>query len=60
MRGSLICKARGHRINRRRVWDDGMNYRTGSERCGLELIRDLDGWRRFDSDRDPHASRRMR
>ncbi len=56
MLGSVICRARGHRVNRRRVWDDGISYRTNCERCRKPLIRDLDGWRLFDTDQDQRGS----
>lgn len=55
---SVICKARGHRVNRRRVWDDGLSYRTNCERCRVPLIRGIEGWRQFDTNRDLDSSRR--
>ena len=55
---SLICKVSGHRVNRRRVWDDGVNFRTNCERCDKPLIRDKQGWRVFDSSRDLNPARR--
>ena len=58
MLGSFVCKARGHRVNRHRVWDDGLSYRTSCDRCNAPLIRDLDGWRQFDTDRDLNSARR--
>lgn len=45
MLASLRCGLSGHRINRRRVWNDGTHFRTECDRCGTPLIRDLKGWR---------------
>ena len=43
MLGSMVCKMGGHRVNRRHVWDDGMNFRTNCARCDAALIRDREG-----------------
>jgi len=48
----LRCKVFGHKINRRRVWDDGLNYRTRCDRCDAPLIRGRDGWRPLDFEKD--------
>ena len=48
----LICRLRGHVVNRRHVWNDGYDYRTSCRRCSSELIRDPYGWREFDLERD--------
>jgi len=53
----VICNVVGHRVNRRRVWDDGMNFRTNCERCQTPIIRDQQGWRPFDSSRDANEGR---
>ena len=59
MLGSVICKVSGHRVNRRRVWHDGLDFRTNCERFDLPLIRDMaKGWRPFDSARDHQAHRK--
>ncbi len=58
MLGSMVCKMRGHRVNRRHVWDDGMNFRTNCARCDAVLIRDREGWRTFDNNRDLDERRR--
>ena len=58
MLGSMVCKMRGHRVNRRHVWDDGMNFRTNCVRCDAALIRDREGWRIFDNNRDLDERRR--
>lgn len=45
---SALCSLSGHRINRRRVWHDGINFRTDCDRCGKGLIRGISGWTEFD------------
>lgn len=61
---SMICMASGHNVNRGRVWHDGRNFRTKCTRCGTAMLRDRDGWRKFDADADqaedrmPHPSQR--
>lgn len=57
MFASFICKLRGHRVNRRRVWHDTINYRTRCERCGGALLRDTNGWRNYDLARDGEEGR---
>jgi hypothetical protein len=58
----LLCRLLGHRIDRRRVWNDGIDFRTSCPRCGAALLRDHVGWREFDAERDegmhrlPHPS----
>jgi len=52
MIASLLCRLRGHAVNRRRVWHDGYDHRTSCQRCSTELIRYSDGWREFDPKRD--------
>lgn len=52
-----ICRLFGHRINRRRVWNDGVDFRTTCRRCGAPLLRGRDGWRRFDSASDSSTAR---
>ena len=49
---SLICKYFGHKVDRHRVWNDGIDFRTSCARCGRALLRDLGGWREFDPERD--------
>lgn len=50
---SLTCRIVGHRRNRRQVWYDGQNFRAPCGRCGVALIRELDGgWRPFDEGSD--------
>lgn len=53
MLNSFICKVAGHRVNRRRVWHDAVDFRTSCDRCDTPLIRDeQQGWRPFDGERD--------
>jgi hypothetical protein len=54
---SFLCKIAGHRINRRRVWNDSVDFRTTCERCGSELLRDESRWREFDPAGDGDARR---
>jgi len=54
---SLFCRVAGHRVNRRRVWNDQLDFRTNCERCGVPMLRDRHGWREFDSERDASTMR---
>lgn len=54
---SFICRVAGHRVDRRRVWNDGIDFRTGCARCGQPMLRDLTGWREFDEERDGDPTR---
>ncbi len=47
---SALCGLSGHRINRRRVWYDGINFRTDCDRCGKGLLRAISGWTEFSED----------
>ncbi len=55
---SIVCRLTSHKINRNRVWYDGLHNRTNCERCGLPMIRGISAWRTFDntSDADPRRS----
>ncbi|KWV95696.1 hypothetical protein ASS64_00115 [Erythrobacter sp. AP23] len=58
MLSSVICKVGSHNVNRRRVWHDGINFRTKCTRCSAPLIRDHQkGWRPLDEERDLRAER---
>lgn len=57
MLATLICRLANHRVNRRHVWNDGLDFRTNCRRCGEPLLREASGWRRFDSERDTHPMR---
>jgi hypothetical protein len=50
MLATAICGLTGHKINRRRVWNDNVNFRTDCERCGTAMVRDLSGWVPYDPD----------
>lgn len=54
---SLVCKVIGHRVARRRVWNDGLDFRTLCQRCGTPLIRGEGGWRVYDAERDDNPNR---
>lgn len=54
---SRICLILPHKVNRRRVWFDGLEFRTGCDRCGTQLLRADEGWRKFDEERDGKALR---
>lgn len=43
-----ICEFFGHKVDPRRVWHDGLNYRTKCRRCGSNLLRQSSGWVIFD------------
>ena len=51
----LVCKVFGHQVNRKRVWDDSLSFRTNCARCHAPLVREVHGWREFDPviDSDP-------
>ena len=42
---SLLCRLRGHKVNRKRVSHDGAVYRTNCQRCGCPMYREWDGWK---------------
>ncbi|MEP2234520.1 MAG: hypothetical protein ABJM58_06875 [Alteripontixanthobacter sp.] len=54
----MLCKFFDPAINRRRVWHDGLEFRTNCDRCGAELIRGEQGWREFDAIRDDDPERK--
>lgn len=43
----LVCSILGHSINRNRVWHDGVDFRTACRRCQAPMVRENDGWQRF-------------
>ena len=48
MLSAVWCRLGGHRVNRRRVWHDKVDFRTSCDRCDAPLIRDEQaGWREF-------------
>ena len=56
----ISCLFGRHTINRRRVWNDGLDFRTRCAICDREMFRHADGWRVFgeeqaqDERRAPH------
>lgn len=52
MLAKLVCRAFGHRSNRRRVWHDDLDYRTHRSRCEAERYAIFMGGRKFDPERD--------
>ncbi|MGF7150078.1 hypothetical protein FHS96_003736 [Sphingomonas zeicaulis] len=43
---SLRCRIFGHDADRGGARHDDQDYWTRCRRCGTELIRDIDGWRK--------------
>jgi len=54
----LMCKLWGHKINRKRVWDDGISFRGRCHRCDAAMIRDFDNWRVYDPQMDFDINRK--
>lgn len=54
---SLLCLAKGHTVNRNRVWHDGQNFRTRCASCNTQMLRDRNGWRKFDESTDSGKGR---
>ena len=54
---TLICRTVGHRPDRRRVWNDGIDFRSHCVRCDTSMVRDMRGWRPFDAERDNEPER---
>jgi hypothetical protein len=57
MFAELACRILKHRVDRRRVWNDGLDFRTACGRCSVPLLRDAGGWREFDAPRDDNPRR---
>ena len=55
---TLICSVAGHKIDRHRVWNDTINFRTNCTRCNVSLLRANNGWREFNPDSDHNIARR--
>lgn len=45
----------GHRVNRRKVWHDGRQFRTHCRRCKLDMVRGSGGWRPYNFEIDKGA-----
>lgn len=54
---ALVCHLTKHKIDRHRVWNDGISFRTRCRRCGSELVRSPQSWRRFDPKNDDNPLR---
>ena len=54
---NILCSAFGHKVNRRRVWHDKLEFRTACDRCDAALIRGRHGWREYDVARDDDPMR---
>ncbi len=55
----VFCVFGRHAPNRRKAWHDSQNMRSKCLGCGSPMLRDLAGWRPFESSdnsvhRDPH------
>ena len=55
---NLLCLVSDHKVDRRHVWYDSLNYRGHCKRCGKPLIKEMSIWKEFDSDRHANASRK--
>ena len=58
MLGELLCNLFDHKVERRKVWHDGLDHRTSCGRCGAPLIKRNQLWRRFDTDEDTDMRRK--
>jgi hypothetical protein len=60
----LICSLMGHRPDRRKVWNDGIDFRSVCARCRAPMFRDRHsqrengGWRLFDQANEGAKGRR--
>jgi hypothetical protein len=54
---SALCAVAGHSIDRHRVWHDGSSFRTRCQTCSQPMIRDRNGWRKFDFEMDANGNR---
>ena len=57
MFGNFICLVLGHRINRHRVWHDGLDMRATCKHCRVPMIRTRYDWRPFDTATDGSRER---
>lgn len=58
MLSELQCSLLGHKIERKKVWHDGLDHRTSCARCGSPMIKHNQVWRPFDSDEDMDLRRK--
>ena len=57
MLDALLCRLFGHKIDRRHVWYDDLDFRTNCRRCRQPMLRSMHGWRLFDTDTDSDERR---
>ena len=57
MLASIICRVAGHKVDRRRVWNDEIDFRTICTRCGQPLLRGDTAWRAYDPGQDDDPRR---
>ena len=55
---AAVCRITGHWVDQRRVWDDGLNFRTTCRLCNRPLLKDLPGWRLFATHTDSSVRRK--
>jgi hypothetical protein len=53
----LFCRLTGHLRDGHRVWHDQLDFRSHCRRCGVAMVRDMQGWRVFDPDQDADPRR---
>ncbi|KPM18144.1 hypothetical protein AAG593_04465 [Citromicrobium bathyomarinum] len=58
MLAKALCGLRGHRVDRKRVWNDGLHFRTTCARCACPLINCNHAWRPFDTEKDADVRRK--
>jgi hypothetical protein len=58
MLSSVACKIIGHRIDRKRVWHDSIDFRTSCTRCHAQMLRGFEGWREFVDAKDDDIHRK--
>ena len=56
---SLICLIFGHKINRRRVHFDGLDFHTNCNRCNTPMVRMPAGWKVAHDVHDTHSDRHL-
>ncbi|WP_454883383.1 hypothetical protein [Sphingomonas oryzagri] len=56
---NILCLIAGHKINRAKVWHDGLDHRSRCARCDATLVRDpqVGRWRVFDPKKDDDRGR---
>jgi len=59
---NLLCKVRGHKRDRHRVWFDKLDWRTDCVRCKLPLVKDhrTQAWRSLNPEEDSLVGRKAK